>query len=114
MSQRISPQTLYVLRNDLRINSVIQVLEIPWKKDDMKFRFICPQCHGLDTSTHSKTNLGRCFSCQKNFNTIDMVMVKKGYAFRQAVDWLLIIKKTLGTDDGQSLLTRLALRTRIN
>ena len=110
MTERIAPQTLRALRNDINIEQVIHALEIPWRRDDMKLRFICPACAGLDTSVHPKSNLGRCFQCQKNFNSIDLVMAKKTYAFRQAVEWLMTVKKLLDTDEGQTLLTRLALK----
>ena len=38
------------------------------------------------TATNPRTNLGRCFRCQRNFNPIDLVMVVKRYTFLQAVD----------------------------
>jgi hypothetical protein len=113
MNQRVNPSTLYSLRNNIGIDSVLYALEIPWKRDDMKLRFICPKCHGLDTSVHPKVNLGRCFSCPCNFNTIDLVMAAKGYPFRQAVDWLVTIQGLLELDDGQRLLARQARRSRM-
>lgn len=113
MSGRVPPEMLRALRNELGIDSVIFALEIPWRRDDMKLRFICPQCHELDTSVHSKENLGRCFSCRRNFNSIDLVMAKKEYPFRRAVDWLMAVRSLLETDDGQVLLSRQSLRTRM-
>lgn len=110
MTGRISPETLKSIRNDINVEQVIHVLEIPWRKDDLKLRFICPVCSGLDTSIHPKINLSRCFQCQKNFNSIDLVMTKKSYAFRQAVEWLLTVRRLLETKEGQTLLTRLALK----
>jgi hypothetical protein len=44
------------------------------------FRFLCPLCNGFDTAVNPKTNLARCFRCEKNFNTIDLVM------FLQSID----------------------------
>jgi DNA primase len=113
MSLRLPPETLHALRNDLKFDSVVYALEIKWRIDDMKFRFICPHCHGLDTSVHPKTNLGRCFSCQKNFNTIDLVMARRGYPFRKAVCWLLTLRNLLETDDGRSLVLMQASRNRM-
>jgi DNA primase len=34
------------------------------------------------------TNLARCFSCQKNFNAIDLVMVVKNMGFVDSVSFL--------------------------
>jgi len=113
MSLRVPPQTLHALRNDLKFDSVVYALEIPWRIDDMKFRFNCPHCHGLDTSVHPKTNLGRCFSCQKNLNNIDLVMARRGYSFRKAVDWLLAVKIVLEDEDGRRLLLCQASRSRM-
>ncbi len=113
MSQRISPEALRALRNELGINSVIHALQIPWRRDDMKLRFICPQCNGLDTSVHTEANLARCFSCHRNFNSIDLVMTKKGYPFRKSVDWLEAVRRILQTEDGRSLLDHQASRTRL-
>ena len=79
----------------------------------MKLRFICPCCNGLDTSIQPQTNLGRCFSCQRNFNTIDLVMTKRGYPFRKAVEWLTIVKKLLETDEGMRHLARQASKNQM-
>ena len=110
MTGRISPQTLKALRNEISIDKVIHVLEIPWRRDDLKLRFVCPTCGSLDTSVHPKINIGRCFQCEKNFNAIDLVMVKKAYPFRQAVQWLMAVKSLTETEEGKTLLSRLALK----
>ena len=108
MTQRVLPDTLRILRNNVGIDSVIYALAIPWRRDDMKLRFICPKCHGLDTSVHPNINLGRCFTCPRNFNTIDLVMTTKGYPFHKAVIWLTTVKNLLENEDGQQLLARQA------
>ena len=110
MNHKILPDTLRILRNNVGIDSVIYALGIPWKRDDMKLRFNCPKCHGLDTSVHPDVNLGRCFTCQRNFNTIDLVMTARGYPFHKAVTWLMTVKNLLETGDGQHLLARQAKR----
>jgi hypothetical protein len=46
------------------------------------------------TACHPKTNLGRCFRCQRNFNPIDLVMVVKGLCFQEAVQFLLAYEKS--------------------
>jgi len=53
------------------------------------WRFRCPLCQQFNTATQKKTNLGRCFSCQQNFNTIDLVIYAKKINFVPAVQWLL-------------------------
>jgi hypothetical protein len=50
------------------------------------------------TACHPKTNLGRCFRCQRNFNPIDLVMVVKGFCFQEAVRFLLDYEK--GAQEG--------------
>lgn len=81
------------LRNDIPINLVIkEFLKIPVKFSEGYFRFLCPICSEFITATNPKTNLARCFRCQKNFNPIDMVMVTKQIPFRRAVDYLGDIK----------------------
>jgi|APSaa5957512622_1039677.scaffolds.fasta_scaffold146252_1 hypothetical protein len=88
MTQKIDGLELRRLRNDIPIRDVVYALKVPWKMDDQLCRFKCPNCGSLDTSLHPKENLGRCFSCQRNFNPIDLVSTHLGVGFRGAVDWL--------------------------
>ena len=52
------------------------------------FRFMCPLCGGFDTAVNPKTNLARCFACEKNFNTIDLVMLIRQTDFVHSVKFL--------------------------
>jgi len=52
------------------------------------FRFLCPLCNAFDTAINPKTNLARCFRCEKNFNTIDLVMIIRQADFVQSVKFL--------------------------
>ncbi|XPS89502.1 hypothetical protein Dvar_75210 [Desulfosarcina variabilis str. Montpellier] len=52
------------------------------------FRFLCPLCNEFQTATNPKTNLARCFLCEKNFNPIDLVMTVKGLGFVDSVKYL--------------------------
>ena len=89
MPNRYSKQTLWKLRNTLPIAILIaDILDIPSKSVDGYFRFLCPLCNGFNTATNPQTNLARCFTCQKNFNTIDLTMTVKRQNFRQAVQFL--------------------------
>jgi len=89
MPKRYAKETLRRLRNDLPIAILIaDILELPCKTADGHFRFLCPRCGEFDTATNPKTNLARCFTCQKNFNTIDITMTVKRQNFREAVQFL--------------------------
>ena len=89
MRRPYSKNLLRKLRNDIPIEILIaDVLEMPNKISEGYFRFLCPDCSEFNTAINPKTNLARCFRCEKNFNPIDMVIVVKSYSFTQAVDWL--------------------------
>lgn len=92
MTQRYSKAMLRKLRNDIPIDRVIaDILNQPNKVSEGYFRFMCPVCSEFTTAINPETNLARCFSCQKNFNPIDMVMAVKTYSFIQSVDYLMEI-----------------------
>ncbi len=89
MPQRFSPTFLRLLRNDISINALItSTLNIPFKHSENYLRFLCPLCGDFHTATNPKTNLARCFRCQKNFNPIDMVMTVNNCSFIEAVRFL--------------------------
>jgi DNA primase len=93
MTERFSPEMLRKLRNEIPINLLInEFLKLPTKLSEGYFRFLCPICSEFVTATNPKTNLARCFRCEKNFNPIDMVMTAKQVNFRSAVDYLASIK----------------------
>lgn len=90
MAKRISKEILRRLRNDIPIEQLIaDVFEIPSKYSEGYFRFLCPICKEFQTATNPKTNLGRCFRCNKNFNPIDMVMAVHKASFLDTVDFLI-------------------------
>ena len=94
MTDRYSGEKLRRLRNEIPINILIaELLAIPAKIDEGYFRFLCPICSEFITATNPKTNLARCFRCEKNFNPIDMVMTVKHLSFREAVEFLDGIRK---------------------
>ncbi len=89
MRRPYSKNLLRKLRNDIPIEILItDVLEMPNKISEGYFRFLCPDCSEFNTAINPKTNLARCFRCERNFNPIDMAIVVKSYSFTQAVDWL--------------------------
>ena len=65
-----------------------KTLRIPWRVTEGCFRFLCPLCNAFDTAVNPKTNLARCFRCEKNFNTIDLVMLIRQADFVQSVKFL--------------------------
>ncbi len=89
-------EELRKLRNEVPINLIIaDVLDIPWKVSEGYFRFLCPLCSEFNSSTNPKTNLARCFSCNTNFNPIDMTMAVKKYRFVDAVEFVKNIRNVL-------------------
>ncbi len=84
-----SSQQLYTLRNDINVQMLIKkTLRIPCRVTEGCFRFLCPLCNEFDTAVNPKTNLARCFRCEKNFNTIDLVMLIRQTDFIQSVKFL--------------------------
>lgn len=81
----ISAARLRWLRNKLPINDIIEELRVPSKTQEGIFRFLCPVCREYNTATNPKTNLARCFRCQRNYNPIDLVMEVNGLRFLDAV-----------------------------
>lgn len=89
MQKRYSKKMLRKLRNEIPIAILIaDLLKLPNKICEGYFRFLCPVCSGFDTATNPKTNLARCFRCEKNFNPIDMVMEVNRVNFKEAVKYL--------------------------
>lgn len=89
MKRRFTGGELFQLRNQIPIDWLIkEQLFIPSKEIEGVFRFLCPLCNEFQTATHPKTNLARCFLCEKNFNPIDLVMTVKGMGFVEAVNYL--------------------------
>jgi DNA primase len=89
MAKPYSKEFLTMLRNEIPIAILISdLLELPNKVSEGYFRFLCPICSEFNTATNQRTNLARCFRCEKNFNPIDMVMQVKHFAFIDAVEYL--------------------------
>jgi hypothetical protein len=87
--QKFSDQQLFSLRNHIPIAAVItNLLQVPAKINCGTLRFRCPLCARFNTAINDRTNLARCFDCQKNFNPIDMVMATRKINFVQAVSLL--------------------------
>jgi hypothetical protein len=96
MKRSFSAQQLYQLRNFIPIDVLIaEKLLIPCKQSDGHLRFFCPLCREFQTATMQKTNLARCFRCEKNFNTIDLVMLWQNTDFVQSAKFLTALLQKL-------------------
>jgi len=95
MKSRFSSQELYELRNSIPVDVLIkEQLQLPSKIRDGVFRFLCPICNEFQTAVNPATNLARCFRCEKNMNTIDLVMAVKHCGFKDSVRYLKTLIKT--------------------
>ncbi len=98
MKPRFTDSQLWTLRNQIPIEQLIETqLRIPVKRDNNRLRFSCPLCHQYDTSILYPKNLARCFSCQKNFNTIELTMQWAKLDFVKSVLWLQTCLQTPNT-----------------
>ena len=79
---------LTMLRNQVNIDRVIDLLMLDTRQGNNLRRFRCPLCDRFHTATNPRTNLGRCFECQKNFNPIDLVMATTTCDFIETVEFL--------------------------
>ena len=88
MGKFFTRQQLYMLRNNIPLADVLSILGWPHKTRDGRVCFVCPQCSESLTAINQRTNLGRCFRCETNFNPIDLVMLINEYDFVAAVQFL--------------------------
>jgi len=89
MSKYFPRHLLYRLRNEIPLERVIiDHLNWPSKRREGRFCFVCPRCGESLTAVNSRTNLGRCFRCEENFNAIDFVMLATCRDFVAAVEFL--------------------------
>jgi len=89
MTNRFSKDKLRRMRNQIPIaNLIADALNVPSKVSEGYFRFLCPICNEFITAINPKTNLARCFRCERNFNPIDFTMVVKRFNFKEAVEYL--------------------------
>jgi len=87
--RRFTNHELYALRNNIPIDALIEkALCIPSRVAEGYFRFLCPSCKEFNTAVNPKTNLARCFHCEENFNTIDLVMTIRKLDFVESVRFL--------------------------
>ncbi len=88
MGKYFTHELLYRLRNEIAIPDLLARLDWPHKRREGRFVFLCPLCGEFLTAINPRTNLARCFTCERNFNPIDLVMVIKDVDFVTAVHYL--------------------------
>ena len=110
MKKRFSSRELFELRNNIPMEMLIKdSLQLPSKISEGVFRFLCPVCNELQTGINPATNLARCFRCEKNFNTIDLVMLVKKMGFKESVLFLQNLLYTVPCqDNAMQILNRLS------
>jgi len=89
MGKRFTAEELHHVRNNISIYGLIIALSIPFRIEEESYRFLCPLCKNGHTATSPQTNLARCFDCEKNFNTIDLVMMVRKTGFVDSVKRLI-------------------------
>lgn len=88
--RRFSSEELSAVRNAIPMRLVIENLSgLPHKEREGTFRFLCPICNEFQTGINQKTNLSRCFRCNRNFNTIELLMQSRSLSFVESVKLLL-------------------------
>jgi hypothetical protein len=89
--KRFTSEELVAIRNELPIRWIIEsFLRIHAKESEGIFRFVCPKCGEMQTAVNPKTNLSRCFLCEKNFNTLEIVMEDRRIDFVHSVKLLQV------------------------
>jgi hypothetical protein len=87
--KRYDDELLRRLRNDIPIDWLIKHLGWPRKMRSGSFVFVCPRCNETQSAVNPRTNLGRCFRCETNFNPIDFTICACRCGFGEAVEYLI-------------------------
>ena len=88
MSRYFDDDFLRRLRNDISWASLLNGLGWPHKLRQGQLAFLCPRCGEYLSAVNPRTNLGRCFYCETNFNPIDLTMAVQQCDFVAAVHYL--------------------------
>ena len=87
--ERYDDELLRRLRNDIPVDWLIRHLDWPGKMRSGSFVFVCPRCNETQSAVNPRTNLGRCFLCETNFNPIDFTICACRCNFGEAVEYLI-------------------------
>lgn len=80
-----SPEYLRRLRNEIGWPELLKRLNWLHKNREGRLVFQCPQCNEMLTGVNDRTNLGRCFRCEENWNPIDFTMEVWELEFKSAI-----------------------------
>lgn len=94
MSKFFTREKLYELRNNISVSWLIAHFRWPHKHREGRFCFVCPRCGETLTAVNPRTNLGRCFNCEANFNPIDLTMLIRECDFVEAVHYLESVSRS--------------------
>jgi hypothetical protein len=86
---RYHAEQLRRLRNDISWKCLLEHWRWPHKMREGQLAFQCPRCDELLAVVNPRTNLGRCFRCEVNFNPIDFTMDAIALEFVEAVECLV-------------------------
>lgn len=87
MGRYFTREYLYRIRNEIPVTSLLQRLDWPSKYREGEFFSLCPCCQEFLVKKTPEANLGHCFGCDRNFNTIDFTMLI------EQVDFVIAIEK---------------------
>ena len=85
MGQYFTRDYLRRIRNEIPLNSLLERLDWPSKYREGEFFTLCPGCQEFLVKKTPQENLGHCFGCDQNFNTIDFTMLIKEVDFVIAI-----------------------------
>lgn len=88
MGKYFTRDYLYRIRNEIPITRLLQRLGWPTKYREGEFFSLCPGCNEFLVKQTPEANLGHCFACDRNFNTIDFTMLIEEVDFVVAVEML--------------------------
>lgn len=95
MSREFTRELLFQVRNGIAVTELIKELKIPHHKEGENLIFNCPVCGQANTGVLVRKNLCRCFDCQRNFNTIDLVLLVTERKFKESIQYLIDYKLEL-------------------
>ena len=88
MPRYFTDRLLRRLRNEILWKLLLTRLNWPHKDRHRQLAFLCPHCREYQSAVNPRTNLGRCFHCETNFNPIEMTMAVQNCDFVTAVHYL--------------------------
>jgi len=88
MGKYFTRDYLHRIRNEIPVPFLLKRLDWPTKYREGEFFSLCPCCQEFLVKKTPEANLGHCFGCDRNFNTIDLTMLIQQVDFVIAVELL--------------------------